>query len=490
MNSKSLAIRISVIALTVALIGIAVVYASNHAGLATFHTNLIPVQNDPNAPDIELLPTTLERLSWGGVIAGSLITLLLTFILNLIGVAIGLTQVNPEHPHDSADAEGLVTGGVIWIAVSNLVALLIGGGLAAYFAGIPEPVDGVLHGIMVWAVTGIITIIFVMSGVGRALSGLAGLISTGMSLTGTLASGAGQLAGGALQTAGSAVGTAGNLTAQTLSVLAHGVQSSAQVVGNSMSHLSDAAIDNSPEVQNALKYQDLTLDEIRLKAERLMREAGKNPERAKQQVEAAVDDVKNAAQQAIRHPENADQFLNLALQRVFRRGEDLASDIDRDALVNLLMEETDITREEAQQQVQEWEQQFHSVKEQTRQARETAIQRAEEFRQQAEQKAHEIYEDAQNRAAEMQQEVEARLHEAAHEAETKAREAAQAASDTFAKVAAGIAISMLVGALAAGVGGYIGTPANLPDLPAESVRYTPVHEVLSNSQLILAHLPE
>ncbi len=432
-------------------------------GYASGEVALLQVQEER---EINVLPAALERLSWSAVLAGSIFTLIFMFLLNLIGTAVGMSQINPQE-HDSPDGQTLATGALVWIGVSNLLALFAGGWLAAYFAGVPEPLDGLLHGLMVWALTGLATILLVMSGLGRIMNGLAGLVSSGLRLTGSAASGAAHLAGGVAQTAGSAVGSVGNLTAQTLSTLAHGVQSSAHMVREGASNLSDTAIENSPDVQNALAYQDLAFDEIRVRAGRLLRSAVRDPERVQQQAGAAVNDVKVAAQQAIRDPEHADQVLNIALQRVLRRGEDLASDVDRDALVNLLTENTDMTYDEASQQVQRWEEQFQTVKQQTAQVRDTARQRAEELRQQAEQKAQEIYHQAQERAEEMQREIETRMNEVRAEAEEKAREAAQEASDAFAKIAAAIAVAMVVGAIAAGLGGYIGAPEELPDVTVE-----------------------
>lgn len=431
-------------------------------------SNIVLVQNDS---DLELLPEGLQRLSWAAIIAGSLMTLILMFILNLLGIAVGLTQVNPEYGQDSADASGLAIGGLIWVAVSNLIALFIGGWLAAYFAGIPEGMDGFLHGLMVWAISGLVTVMFVMSGVGRVMSGIAGLLSSGMSLTGSLTAGAGQVAGSALSgagnIAGSATNTAGNLGAQTLSILASGIQNSAQVMGNGMSSLSSTAIENTPDVQDALDYQDLSYNEIKHKFSQMLRQAGKDPQRLKEMANQTIDDATKATKHAIRNPEQAPDMLEIVLRRVLRRGESIANDVDRQALHNYITSNSDLSEEDAKAQVQQIEEQFNQVKEQTKQAREIAKKRAEEFRQEAEAKAQELYQTAQDRVEEMQREAQMRLQEVADEAEKQAREAAQQASDNFAKLAAGIAVAMLVGAAAAGLGGFIGAPEALPDVEIE-----------------------
>lgn len=430
-------------------------------------TQIVPDSDtDTDGIDVAVSPASAVRISWGAVIAGTLLTLALMFMLNLLGLSLGLTQINPEYGEDSASAGTLATGAAVWIMVSNLIALFIGGWAAAYFAGIPEQLDGLLHGLMVWAVSGIITVLFVTSGVGRLMSGFAGLVSNGLNIAGSLAGGAANVAGGvvggAANVAGSVAGGVGNLASQTLSTLAHGVQTSAHLTASGLSNLTDTAIESSPDVQNALSYQDLTFEDIRMQAEQLMRQAGEDPNRVQQQAQGAVEDVKQAAQAAVRDPQHAGQILNIALQRTLRRGQDLASDVDRNSLVDVLAANGNMSREDAARQIQKWEEQFTQVKGQTGQARDVARQRAEGLRQQAETKAQEVYDQAQTRAQELQQEVENRVQQARVEAESKAREAAAQARTAFSRAAAALAIAMVIGAIAAGLGGYIGAPETIP----------------------------
>jgi vacuolar-type H+-ATPase subunit H len=446
---------------------------SETAGFNTVFVQDTQTVPDPDIDgiDVAVSPATAVRISWGAVIAGTLLTLALMFMFNLLGFSLGVSQIHPEYGEDSASPGELATGAAVWIMVSNLIALFVGGWVAAYFAGIPDNTDGLLHGLMVWAVSGIVTVLFVMSGVGRLMSGFAGLVSNGLNLAGSVAGGAahaaGGVAGGVAHAAGNVAGGVGNLAGQTLSTLAHGVQTSAQMTASGLSNLSDTAIENSPDVQNALSYQDLTLEDIRMQAEQLMRQAGEDPNRVQQQAQGAVQDVKQAAQAAVRNPDHAGQILNIALQRVLRRGQSLASDVDRNSLVDVLAANSNMSREEAARQVQKWEEQFNQVKGQTDQARGVARQRAEELRQQAEQKAQEVYDQAQTRAQELQQEVENRLMQARMEAEAKAREAAAQARTAFSRAAAALAVAMVIGAIAAGLGGYIGAPETIPTAELE-----------------------
>jgi hypothetical protein len=427
------------------------------------------VQDDEG---VSVVPEFLERISWSGVLAGSFLSLIIMFLLNLLGIATGLSQINPENRYDSGDVSGVAQGTMMWIGVSNLIALFIGGWVAAYFAGIPEGLDGTLHGLMVWAVTGLVTVLLVTTGIGKVMNGLAMLVGSGLNLTGNLAGGAAHVASGTMHTAGNVIGAAGNVAGsvagQAASLLGNTIQSSAEAVGHSIAQLSDTAIENVPMVQEALAYQDLTLQDIRYQAEQLLWKAGDNPEMMENQVRAGVQDVQEGVKQIVRNPQNMGQILDITLNRIFTRGERIVNDVDRQSLVNLLMENGNMSQQEATAQLQRWESQFSQVKEQTQQARQMAMQKADELRQQAEQKAHEMYEVAQVRIDEMQKEVENRLNQAKEEAEKTARETAQAAKETFTKVATAIAIAMIIGGIAAAVGGYFGAPEELPEVEPDN----------------------
>jgi hypothetical protein len=455
-------------------IALVVVMVSGLALLAKFGPNTFSFETTAaymliqDGGDVTVVPEVLERISWSAVFAGSFLSLIIMFLLNLLGVALGLSQINPQDRYDSGDPGGVATGTMIWIGISNLVALFLGGWVAAYFAGIPEGTDGLLHGLMVWSVTSLITVLLVMTGIGKVMNGIAMLVSSGLNLTGSLAGGAAHVTSGAVNTAGNVLGSAGNVAAQTISLLSNGIQSSAQLIGNSLSQLSDTAIENMPMVQNALAYQDLTLDDIRFQAERLMRQAGEDPDMMANQVRAGVRDVQDGVREVIRNPQDLSRVLDITLNRIFTRGESIVNEVDRESLLNLLMENGNLSRQDAEAQLQRWEEQFNQVRTQTQQAREMAMQKAEEFRQQAEQKAQEIYQMALNRVEEMQKDVENRLNQAKEEAENAAREAAQAAKDTFTKVATAVAVAMIIGGIAAAIGGYYGAPESLPDIDADT----------------------
>lgn len=109
-----------------------------------------------------------SRISWGSVLAGGLIAAAIAATLNILGAAIGATTIDAvarETP--TASSLGLLT--VVWMVVSNTIAVAIGGYAAARLSGTADDTDAVLHGLAVWAIAFLISAVLV----GNILAGLA-----------------------------------------------------------------------------------------------------------------------------------------------------------------------------------------------------------------------------------------------------------------------------------------------------------------------------
>ncbi|QLE02837.1 hypothetical protein HX109_15150 [Galbibacter sp. BG1] len=117
----------------------------------------------------------INRISWGAVISGALTTIAIMFLFNLLGIGIGFASIDPLQ--ESEPLEGLGIGTAIWWIVSNLLALFAGGWVAGRMAGYPSPIDGALHGFIAWTVYALVSVIFVGSAVGSAISGVASATS-------------------------------------------------------------------------------------------------------------------------------------------------------------------------------------------------------------------------------------------------------------------------------------------------------------------------
>lgn len=311
----------------------------------------------------------LRRISWGAVIAGVVLALMIQLLLGMLGLGIGMSTVQPA-TGDTPSAQAIGIGAAVWWVVSSLVALFIGGWVAGHLAGVPQRLDGTLHGLLTWAVTTLLTLYLLTTAVGSVLSGTA-------SVLGSVAKGAGQAVGAVAPKAGQAI-------------------------------------------QDQLQQRGIGVDDIKREAMTLLRQTGKpqlQPENLQQQGQQAAQQARQAAGQAAQQPQATDDQAQSLLDRVLSQAQGTASAADRDALVNVVMARTGQTREQAEQTVSNWENQYH----------------------QAQAKAQQLKTEASDQA----------------------RQAADKAAGAATKGALWSFAGLLLAAIAAGVGGAVGRPREL-----------------------------
>lgn len=113
---------------------------------------------------------SLKRVSWSAIFAGVVVTLSAQLLLSLLGVAIGLGTIDPATA-DTPGAASLGIGAGLWWLVSTIVSLVLGGYTAAWLAGIARRFDGMLHGLVTWGVTLLLTFYLLSSAIGSAIGG-------------------------------------------------------------------------------------------------------------------------------------------------------------------------------------------------------------------------------------------------------------------------------------------------------------------------------
>jgi hypothetical protein len=279
------------------------------------------------------IPAMIKRISWGAVFAGVVVAFIAMITLNLLGVSIGAASIDPATEVDPA--AGVGTGAIIWVAASNLLALFAGGYVAGRMAGIPDNTDGVLHGLLVFAVSTLILLFSLTTTVGNALSGL------------------------------------GRVLGQGLSVAAQG----AEVV--------------APEVAEALERQDISLQGIReelggLIAANTANATGANVQQSTTTTtspDATGTDTTGtdtagtegaapstdllAGQPTIgmsTNPTAGERELNLVVGRMLRMGIDGVTPEERQEVVTMLSERTGISPQDAQATVDRWEAQYAEIR--------------------------------------------------------------------------------------------------------------------------------
>ena len=116
------------------------------------------------------LVKTPTRISWGAIFAGVVLSIAIQLVLGILGTGIGLSLVNPvEGTTPGATGFG-IGAGLYWI-VTTVIALGAGGYAAARVAGVHDRFDGLVHGLVVWGVTLILTLYLLTSAVGGIIGG-------------------------------------------------------------------------------------------------------------------------------------------------------------------------------------------------------------------------------------------------------------------------------------------------------------------------------
>ncbi|MDR5814999.1 hypothetical protein QCE62_15570 [Caballeronia sp. LZ033] len=269
----------------------------------------------------------LPHISWSAAFVGFVVALMTYLFLAVIGTAIGAGAFDPLTNRNPFSGFG--TAASIWVGVSTLLALAVGG----FFAGRTAPQHGALHGMLTWALTTLATLYFVSSAASGVVGAAAGVAGQGISLAGQ------------------------GLAAVTPTV-ASGVK---------------AVLD-----QNGLTPQMGDL-ENRLKT--LLQESGKSalsPKQLASAASAATADGASSAERTAANPQSASTDLQEFLDRLKQKAQPAMNAADRDALVNIIVAHTGKSRVEAQQIADNYEQTYNQ-----------AIAKIQSLKQVGEQKARE-----------------------------------------------------------------------------------------------------
>src|ERR671931_391484 len=107
------------------------------------------------------------RVSWGGIFGGVLVAVGLLLLLAALGVAIGISAVDPTQ----TEMTKVGTGAGIWAGISLLVALFIGGFVSTRIGATHDASTGFFAGFLVWVVSLLLVAYLATSGVSSLASG-------------------------------------------------------------------------------------------------------------------------------------------------------------------------------------------------------------------------------------------------------------------------------------------------------------------------------
>jgi hypothetical protein len=331
----------------------------------TTYSDTAPVARTAVVDPVGLSTNQLKRISWAAVFAGVIMAVVVQLVLSLLGAGIGMSTIDPLR-FSSPDVSTFGMSAGIWWAVSSVIALYIGGWVAAHLSGTPEKTNAILHGLLTWGLATLVSVYLLTSAIGSIVRGGANVVGAAATATAT-----------------GAAAAAGPLT-----------------------DMAKQKLDESGVMSNG------SLNNIGDQVKQLLAQTGKSelqPGALTQQATQAGNQLENTAQNAGQTAAPAGDQLQVVLKRIMESGKNTVDQVDRDAAVNVVMNQANISRPEAEQRVDGWIKTY--------------------------------------------QEAKVAFEEQKAKAEQKAREVADATAKATSRAALGSVVALLLGAIAAALGG-------------------------------------
>ncbi len=127
-----------------------------------------------SAVHAEDLVSVRSRISWGAIMAGSVLALALYFLLTLLGGAIGFSI------SDKTSAQTLGTAAAVWAIVVTAICLFVGGFIASQLTVGENKQEAALYGLMVWALVFAMLLWLMATGVRAGFNAMVGVATTGV----------------------------------------------------------------------------------------------------------------------------------------------------------------------------------------------------------------------------------------------------------------------------------------------------------------------
>lgn len=185
---------------------------------------------------------THPSLRWGAVIAGWMVAGGIALLLYTAGIALGFHMFDPYDT--SGTAKGLGIGTAVWMVLTWVVSLFLGGMFASWFDGRDDQTTGCLHGVTVWGLSlAMATTLLALGLSGAAVGGGALLGGSAAGAHGDNSHGAHVVAGSdamvrlqaqIAQRLGTAPGAASNAGAQAMASSREGDQGAAATIATAL----------------------------------------------------------------------------------------------------------------------------------------------------------------------------------------------------------------------------------------------------------------
>lgn len=154
-----------------------------------------------------------QRISWGAVFAGTIVSLAVLVVLTALGTGIGLVVAPAAAAEGTGAATGFGIGAAVWMLLTGIGSFYAGGWVAGRLTGIARISESVIHGIVMWSLaTVMLAFVFTSATVG-ALGAASGAVRSTIgqlpNAEAVATDAAGQVQGEDVANASRAAGTAG-----------------------------------------------------------------------------------------------------------------------------------------------------------------------------------------------------------------------------------------------------------------------------------------
>jgi hypothetical protein len=257
----------------------------------------------PATPAEDARTLMLNRIAWGAVLAGVVIALVTQLVLNMIGLGVGVSTLDPA-AGENASATSLSIGAGIWFVLSGVIASFAGGYAAGRLAGKPKESTSGWHGLTAWALTTLVIFYLLTSTVGGLLGGAYNTVTSALS-------GVSRTVGSTAQTAVQAAAPSLSQVSDPFSAIENQVRGATG--GNDPAALRDAAV---ASVRAAVTGDEAQAQAARDRAAQALAKAQNIPEdQARTQVQQYEQQYRQAADQA---KQTATQAADTAAKAVSR----------------------------------------------------------------------------------------------------------------------------------------------------------------------------
>ena len=129
--------------------------------------------NDSMAmPRVEDSVSVGTRISWGAILAGTVLALGVYFLLATLGGAVGLSTSDRMNPTT------LQTGVIVWAFLTTIAALFVGGVVTSLYTVGEKKVEAVISGVIMWATLFAVLMVLGAAGIRAGFHSMEGMASS------------------------------------------------------------------------------------------------------------------------------------------------------------------------------------------------------------------------------------------------------------------------------------------------------------------------